>query len=108
MKDGETRVPKPKDIQPGVILRMVCEDGAQSAFSDCVVLRVEQGRFEGFEPTYNVLLGRPYAYGSSLGTTSPTVLTGVERFSVALHRICNDDMFRLVLLSTGEPQKFST
>lgn len=44
------------------------------AFMDCVIL--------GFNEAGDAKLARPYAYVSGVGTTAPTVLTGVETFVV--------------------------
>ena len=74
--DGKVRL-----LQAGDVVRQGNPD-QRFAFSDCIVL--------GFsDPAKNkgdvyVKLGRPFAYASCIGTTGPSVLTGVEEFEVTL------------------------
>jgi len=96
--DGATRRPEAKDIKPGVILRMQREDDGiqfQAAFSDNVVLKVE-GEM--------VKLARPYTYMTLADTTSPSVLTGVERYEASVEAVCAH--YSLVLTSTGQAVQY--
>lgn len=57
-------------LHAGDVVRM----NSWGAFPDCVIL--------GFNDQGDAKVSRPYAYTSSVGTTSPTVLLGTETYSL--------------------------
>jgi len=95
--DGRLFPVTKEDLLPGAVLRMVTpSDGSVSSFSDFVVV--------GWTSSLKnaVRLARPYAFVSGAGTTSPTVLTGVEYLEVTVERLLADNsQFSAVVQSTG-------
>lgn len=108
--DGRTRTVTWDDFMPekcrGTVLRMVQSDpSALPSFSDQLVVNTTTNDRGDLQVT----LARPYAFVSGAGTTSPTVLTGVEQYVVPASRIVGPDSpFRVVLLSTGQVQSHTT
>lgn len=100
-------------IKPGHILRMgsvVMEvrpresitefQWISPAFSDNIIMHAAADDHGDLWVT----LARPYAYVHLTGTTSPTVLTGVEEYKVlATTLVGHKSQFRVVLMSTGKP-----
>lgn len=104
LHDGHTRQITKADLVKGRVIRDIRLDtnGEQvsHAFSDCVIVDVHGE---------TVKLARPYCYVASADTCCPTVLTGVERFEISPKRLCAQTCsYKLVVMSTGEPAKFTT
>ncbi len=105
--DGHVRPATAADLGPGTILRMgnafPTDSGGtwiSSSFSDCVVVKT---RMDGHKDLW-VTLARPYAFVHGTGTTSPTVLTGVEQYEVLADRLIGGaSQYRLVVMSNNEP-----
>lgn len=111
--DGHLDLIRVEDVKRGNVLRTVGKDGSQSAFSDHVILDVYKVNKYGVplhEPILqevtdtHVRLSRPYAYVSLIETACPTILTGVETYSVNLSTLLREDSrYRVVCQSTGQP-----
>ena len=67
------RIVKQSELQPGMVVRSVRQDGTAGAFMDHIVLQVANGQ---------VKLARPYGCPSLLGTTCPNCLLGCEVYHV--------------------------
>ena len=107
--DGHTRPLTWDDLKAGNVLRMVYHeaDGAEiaSAYSDATIVGLSCTPGNG---TTIVRLARPYLYSTHDGTTTPGFLMGVEDYTVEGSRMIGpDSVFRLVLLSTGEPARMA-
>jgi hypothetical protein len=109
--DGHLDLVRMDDLQPGHILRMgnMVPNSAggvwiSSAFSDHIIRRVFRASNSG--GPLLVELFRPYVYVHLTGTTSPSHLTGGEPYTVEAERLCGgQSLYRIVLMSTGEPAK---
>ena len=58
--------------------------GQNDPWSQCIILGFSSPDKHG---DVYVKLGRPYAYASCVGTTSPGVLTGVEEFAIPASKL---------------------
>ncbi len=94
-------------IKPGHILRMGSTwpnsaggEWVSPAFSDNIIVHAATDDHGDLWVT----LARPYTYVHLTGTTSPTVLTGVEEYKVLARTLIEGkSQFRILLMSTGKP-----
>jgi hypothetical protein len=106
--DGHHDVIQLEDLQPGNIIRMgsmfpnsAGGEWVSSAFSDNVILKVAKADEHG---DVWVTLGRPFGYAHLTCTTSPSLLLSHEEYTVTAARLVGGtSLYRLVLMSTGEP-----
>ena len=111
MHDGQVkRISIPEEIEVGMIVRETHGDGTVPPFADHVVLRrgvisIRNGDKVSHDTEFD--LARPYAFGSSLGTTCPTPLLGCETLKEVRFGSLRD-RFVLVLDSRGVPFKYET
>ena len=110
--DGRLFRAEAEDLVPGTVLRMVDANGESAPFSDFVILGVKNvdeldGRPLG-NPFLEVTMARPYLFATSVGTTSPSALTGVETLRADAKSVLKEgSLFRVVVTSRGAPHDFS-
>jgi len=80
-------------FRAGDVIRSSHADG-ENPWSHCIILGFS--KVDKYGGCY-VKLARPYAYASCIGTTSPSVLTGVETFSMSISKL----KFETVLTRDG-------
>ncbi len=122
--DGQLHSVEQDDIAAGTVLRMVHRDGTSAPFSDFVVLDAYWVNAEGRRSSLSeedtaqaikvgilkgreVVLARPYLYATSVGTTCPTAMTGVETIKVDVASLLKgDSLFRTVRTARGSVHTF--
>jgi len=80
-------------FRAGDVIRSSHSDG-ETPWSHCIILGFS--KVDKYGGCY-VLLARPYAYASCIGTTCPSVVTGVETFGMPISKL----KFETVLTQGG-------
>jgi len=100
--DGHTRVAEHNDIKIGAVLRSISpSEGVAWAFGDSIV-----SDFMALAGEVEVTLARPHMIANP---NTGGWYVHVEVFKVPIAKLCGEgSMFRIVLLSTGEPARHVT
>jgi hypothetical protein len=92
-KDGFTQPIKEAEIDLGVVVRPYDRDGAQSPFSDAIIL--------GTTPDGSIRVARPYAFPGIVNLDTP--MMWAEIYEIPLVSFLAN--YHVVLLASGAPYK---